>query len=147
MYFVKLREFLVNNQHVLYQAMGNKSGSNKKTLYFFAMDARKPNILKENIIGKLRRYNAGPIEESDLKYYVMVRDPVLIDTLVKMGVENSRAIYNLDKAELKKIVHNTVCQNIDKKNNNKLLRELADLTKMYGYVKDRADVKPFVVMG
>ena len=47
MYFIKLREFLTENQHLIYQAMENKQDLNKyvgfESIIFFAMDDRKMN--------------------------------------------------------------------------------------------------------
>jgi hypothetical protein len=53
MYFTKLREFLTNNQHIIYQAMDNKTNlkdyNRFETIYFFVVDERKKDIFK---IGK-----------------------------------------------------------------------------------------------
>ena len=50
MYFIKLREFLVENQQLIYQAMENKNDlrlySKFETIYFFAADERNKNIFK-----------------------------------------------------------------------------------------------------
>ena len=47
-YFVKLREFIVENQHLIYQAIENKQDLSiyrgYETIYFFAIDNRKQNI-------------------------------------------------------------------------------------------------------
>ena len=50
MYFIKLREFLVENQQLIYQAMQNKVELDKyrgyESIYFFAVDERNPDLLK-----------------------------------------------------------------------------------------------------
>jgi hypothetical protein len=71
MYFTKLREFITDNQHVIYQAMNNKNNlkiyTKMDTIYFFAVDERKKDILKagksSKIVERLRNYNVGRIKE------------------------------------------------------------------------------------
>lgn len=50
MYFIKLREFIVENQKMIYQAIENKNDLNiyrgYESIYFFAIDNRRPNIFK-----------------------------------------------------------------------------------------------------
>jgi hypothetical protein len=65
LYFVKLRQFIIENQKLIYQAIENNSDlklySNYETIYFFAIDNRKPNIFKigrtQDIIHRLKNYN------------------------------------------------------------------------------------------
>ena len=53
MYFIKLREFLVENQQLIYQAMENKINLDKyrgyDSIYFFAVDERNPELFKIGI--------------------------------------------------------------------------------------------------
>jgi len=87
MYFTKLREFITDNQKIIYQAMNNKKDLKKyngmDTIYFFAADERKPNVLKpgkaSKIIERLRNYNVGRIKEVELKYLALVKNPLLIE--------------------------------------------------------------------
>ena len=50
MYFIKLREFITENQKLIYQGMENKNDlrlySKFETIYFFAADERNKNIFK-----------------------------------------------------------------------------------------------------
>ena len=63
MYFIKIREFLVENQQLIYQAMENKVDLDKyrgyDSIYFFAVDERNPELIKigktKDIILRLRR--------------------------------------------------------------------------------------------
>jgi phage anti-repressor protein len=71
MYFIKLREFMVENQKMIFQAMENKNDLTMyrgyDSIYFFAVDERKPNIFKvgrtHDIIQRLRNYNVGRIKK------------------------------------------------------------------------------------
>lgn len=85
MYFVKLREFITENQHLIYQAFENKNDLKKysgyDSIYFFAIDNRKINWKvgnTSNIVNRLRNYNVGRIKEIDLKYLAIVKNPLLI---------------------------------------------------------------------
>ena len=86
MYFVKLRQFIVENQNLIYQAMENKIELKKyvgyETIYFFVMDDRKPELLKlgrtKDIVQRLRNYNVGRIKEVELKYLALVKNNLLI---------------------------------------------------------------------
>lgn len=92
MYFTKLREFITDNQHVIYQAMNNKNDlkiyNGKDTIYFFAADERKNDILKpgkaSKIVDRLRNYNVGRIKEVQLKYLALVKNPLLIEKCIKI---------------------------------------------------------------
>jgi len=60
-YFSKIREFITENQNILYQAMEKnidlKKYSTFETIYFFAVDERYPDVFKigrtNNIIKRL----------------------------------------------------------------------------------------------
>ena len=95
MYFIKLREFITENQKLIYQSMENyedlKKYSNFETIYFFAVDERKQNIFKIgrtiDIIKRLRNYNVGRIKEVDLKYLALVKNAVLIENCMKLNLK------------------------------------------------------------
>jgi phage anti-repressor protein len=77
-YFIKIREFIFENQDIIYQSMTNydelKKYRNLETIYFFAVDKNYNDIFKigrtKDIINRLRVYNVGRINEIDLKYLV-----------------------------------------------------------------------------
>jgi phage anti-repressor protein len=76
LYFIKLRQFLTDNHELIYQAVENKEEldiySGYESIYFIAIDERKPDILKvgrtNDIVKRLRNYNVGRIKDVDLKY-------------------------------------------------------------------------------
>jgi len=93
-YFVKLREFLVENQKIIYQSIENKEDLKKygkfESIYFFVVDERKKNFFKVgrtiDIINRLRNYNVGRIKV-DLKYFAIVKNALLIENCIKFNLE------------------------------------------------------------
>ena len=69
-YFIKLREFITENQHLIYQAVTNNTDlnnyTNMESIYFFAVDDRKFNFKigrTKDIIKRLQNYNVGRIKD------------------------------------------------------------------------------------
>ena len=158
-YFVKLREFLTENQKLIYQSMTNydelKKYSGYETIYFFAVDERKPNIFKigrtNNIIQRLRNYNVGRIKEIDLKYLVVVKNSVLIENCIKLKLEqnqliNNREIYLVNIDKLKKIIDNCYCKYVSNKQNTNLYEEISNLLGLYSYTKNKIHIKPYIII-
>ena len=158
-YFVKLREFLTENQRLIYQTMTNydelKKYSGYETIYFFAVDDRKNDIFKigrtNNIINRLRNYNIGRIKEIDLKYLVLVKNSVVIEKCMKLKLErkqliNNREIYSVEPTKLKKIIDECYCKYISKKENNKLYEEISNLLGLYSYTKNKIHIKPYIII-
>jgi hypothetical protein len=159
MYFIKLREFIVNNQESIYQTMENKVDLHKynsfETIYFFVIDERKPNILKlgesKKIIERLRNYNVGRINEVELKYLALVKNSLLIEKCVKLKlkkkqvIENSE-IFKIEPKSLKKIIHECYCKYVSSKENEKLYKEIGDIQGLYSYTKDKVNIKPYIII-
>ena len=112
MYFVKLREFLTENQRLIYKSMSNYNELNKyeefEAIYFFAVDERKNDIFKigrtKDILHRLRNYNnnkkkfyffiiillnVGRIREVDLKYLALVKNSILIEKCTGIALHGS----------------------------------------------------------
>ena len=96
MYFVKLREFITENQHLIYQAIENKNDLGKysgyESIYFFAVDNRKMNWKigrTTDIIQRLRNYNIGRIKEVDLKYLAIVKNSLLVEQCIKLKLKKN----------------------------------------------------------
>jgi hypothetical protein len=160
MYFVKLREFVTENQKLIYQSMENydnlKKYSNYETIYFFAVDDRKRNIFKIgrtiDIVKRLRNYNVGRIKEIDLKYLALVKNAVLIENCMKLNLKkyelyNNKEIYAIEPNKIKKIINDCYCKNVSKKNNDDLYEELSNLLGLYSYTKDKIHIKPYIIIG
>jgi phage anti-repressor protein len=158
-YFIKLREFLYENQKLINQAMDKyedlKQYVEFDTIYFFAVDDRK-DIFKigrtNNIINILRSYNVGRIKEVDLKYLALVKNPFIIEKCMKNNMKqnqviNGREIYKIDEKKLKKIIDDCYCKYVSSKQNEQLYNEIADLLGLYNYVKDKVNIKPYIVIG
>jgi len=159
MYFIKLREFMTNNQHVIHQAIDNKNlkDYNKfETIYFFAVDERKQNIFKigqtEHIVNRLRNYNVGKIKEIDLKYFALVKNSYMIEKCMKLKLKKNQVIknkeiYEINPKKLKNIIKECYCKYVSIKENNELYQELSDLLGLYAYTKDKVNIKPYIIIG
>lgn len=151
MYFTKLREFITDNQHVIYQAMNNKNNlkiyTKMDTIYFFATDERKQDILKpgksSKIVERLRNYNVGRIKEVELKYLALVKNPLLKKNQVFSGKE----LFKIDAGQLKKVIDECYCKHVSAKENKDLYEELSSLLCMYVYVKYKLNIKPYIIIG
>lgn len=159
LYFVKLREFLTDNQHIFYQALNNKDILKKyngfSSIYFFAADERNPNILKigqtRKIIERLRNYNVGRIKEVELKYFALVKNPVLVEKCVKVKLKNNELFKNkelfvIEPFKLKKIIDECYCKYVSKDENDELYSEISELLGLYSYVKDKVNIKPYIII-
>jgi hypothetical protein len=127
-YFVKLREFLVENQKSIYQAMKNKDDLKKystyESIYFLAVDDRKKYIFKigrtSDIINRLRNYNVGRIKEVELKYFAIVKNSLLIEKCIKYNLKNKavfdrKEIFHTKPEIIKKIIDDCYCKYVSKK--------------------------------
>jgi hypothetical protein len=160
MYFVKIREFLVENQKTILQAMENKTKLNKfngfESIYFFVIDERNPDIFKIGrtsfIVNRLRNYNVGRINEVDLKYYALVKNSVLIEkcmkhNLIKNQYIKNREIYKVDASTLKQIIDDCYCKYVNNNENKKLYDEIGNLLGLYSFIKDKPKLEPYVIIG
>jgi len=160
MYFIKLRQFIVENQEVLYQALENKDDLRKyegyESIYFFVIDERHPTLLKvgrtRDIIRRLRNYNVGRIKEVDLKYFAIVKNNVLIENCIKIALQKNRfsknkEIYEVDPKLLKKVIDKCYCKHVSSKENEKLYEEISELLGLYAYTKDKVNIKPYIIIG
>jgi len=159
MYFIKLREFIVENQQMIYQAIENKLDLNiyrgYESIYFFAVDTRKPNIFKigrtQDIVNRLRNYNVGRIKEIDLKYFALVNNSLLIEKCIGFRLDKQRLIpdreiFEVDPKKLKKIINECYCKYVSKQQNEELYKEISDLLGLYAYTKNKINIKPYVII-
>lgn len=160
MYFTKLREFMTENQHVIYQAINNKNNlklyNGKDTIYFFAADERKNNIFKagkaSKIVERLRNYNVGRIKEVELKYLALVKNPLLIEKCIKLLLKKNqlysgKELYEVEATKLKKVIYECYCKHVSYKENKQLYDEISTLLGMYVYIKDKLHIKPYIIIG
>ena len=159
MYFIKLREFLVNNQQLIYQAMETKKNLDKyrgyDSIYFFAVDERKPNLLKigktKDIVQRLRNYNVGRIKEIDLKYFALVKNSLLIENCIKLKLKKNqlfenREIFKVEPILLKKLIDHCYCKYVSSQKNEELYQDISHLLGLYSYTKDKINIKPYVII-
>jgi superfamily II DNA or RNA helicase len=159
MYFIKLRQFIVENQKLIYQAMENKMDLNKfngyESIYFFVIDERTPDILKagrtKDIVNRLRNYNVGRIKEVELKYFALVRNSLLIEKCLKFKLKKNQVlenteIFKVDPKILKKVIKECYCKYVSSKENEELYKEISDLLGLYAYTKDKKYIKPYIII-
>jgi|APCry1669192647_1035423.scaffolds.fasta_scaffold18254_1 hypothetical protein len=158
-YFVKLREFLTDNQKLIYQSMTNKDELKKfagyECIYFFAADSKNEKLFKvgstKDIVVRLRNYNVGRIKEVDLKYLSIVKNSKLIEKCIGLKLKSkqfykNREIYEVNPIKLKKIIVDCYCNYVTKKENNTMYDELSQLSGLYSYIKDKKNIKPYVII-
>ena len=158
-YFVKLREFIVENHRMIYQTMTNKDHLEKvvghETIYFFVADERNNTLIKvgstKNIVTRLRNYNVGRVNEVDLRYLAIVKHAKLIENCIKLKLKKNqiyknREIYEIDPKKLKKVIDNCYCKYVSKKENELMYDELSQLIALYGFVKNKVHVKPYIII-
>lgn len=158
MYFVKLREFIVEHQDLIYQSFSNKDALKKyagiETIYFFAVDETK-DFFKigrtSNILQRLRNYNIGRIKEIELKYLVLVKNSRVIEKCIglkldKNRVEQNKEIFKVKPEKIKKIIDECYCQHVNQNEQEELYEDLANLLNLYSYVKNKVNIKPFVII-
>lgn len=157
-YFIKIREFLTEHQHLIYQSMENKntlkSITDFEAIYFFVIDERYPDILKygrtKDIISRLSNYNTGRIKDVDLKYLAIVKNSKLIEQCIKLNTSKhtyiaNREILKIKPELLKSIINKCYCKHVNKKEHENLYEELSVLSGLYSYVKDKKNIKPFII--
>lgn len=159
MYFVKLREFITENQHLIYQAIENKSELEKysgyESIYFFAVDNRKMDWKigrTTDILQRLRNYNVGRIKEIDLKYLAIVKNSLLIEKCVKLKLKKNQVvpnkeIYHVEPKIIKNIVNECYCKYVSENKSKDLYEELSTLLGLYAYTKDKENIKPYIIIG
>lgn len=160
MYFIKLREFLVENQQLIYQAMENKIDLDKyrgyDSIYFFAVDERKPELLKigktKDIVLRLRNYNVGRIKEVELKYFALVKNSLLIENCVKLKLKvnqvfENKEIFRVEPKILKKVIDDCYCKYVSSKKNEEMYEDISHLLGLYAYTRNKIHIKPYVVIG
>ena len=160
-YFIKLREFITDNQKLIYQSLANKDEDLKKfvgyeCVYFFAVDNKyldgfKVGITQSNIVKRLKSYNTGRIKDVELKYLAIVKHSKLIENCIKLQLKdhiliNRREIYIVDPKKLKETIVDCYCKNVSKKEHNDLYDELAELTGFYAFAKKNKNYTPMLII-
>jgi hypothetical protein len=105
----------------------------------------------KDIIQRLRNYNIGRIKEVELKYFAIVKNPLLIENCIKLKLKKeqvyvNKEIYQVNVNKLKKIIDECYCKHVSDKKNKQMYEELATLLDLYAYTKDKIHIKPYVVI-
>ena len=158
-YFIKLREFITENQNLIYQSLENNKDlsvfSNMESIYFFAVDETKFNFKigrTIDIVKRLRNYNVGRIKDVDLKYFALVKNSVVIENCIKLKLKKNqvikgREIYKIEPEKLKKVIHDCYCKYVSRKKNQDMYNDISNLLGMYAYTKNKVNIKPYVIIG
>lgn len=160
-YFIKLREFLVDNQNAINQSMQNVNSLKKfnhfETMYFFVANDKVDNsIIKTGsalgIISRLRGYNTGRIPDVELKYFAVVKNRKLIEQCLKSKLKNNRVysgreLFRVDPEILKTTIEKCYAKYVSKNEDEELYMELAELYGIYAYTKNKQHMKPYVIIG
>ena len=159
MYFIKLREFITENQQVIFQSLENKKELGKyagfESIYFFAVDNRKMDWKvgrSIDIVQRLRNYNVGRIKEVDLKYLAIVKNSLIIEKCIKLKLKknqtvSNKEIYHVEPSIIKQIVSECYCKYVSENTNKDLYEELAELLGMYSYTKGKENIQPYIIIG
>jgi phage anti-repressor protein len=150
-YFIKIRELITRNPGIIYQSIEKQELRKIYSIYFFAADDRKLDLVKvgrtNDIMGRLRVYNTGRIHEGELKYFVLVVNPKLIEKCMKLlllknnQVSNNEELFNITPQKLKKIIDECFSNYVSTKEHEKLYEEAANLLGLYAYARDEIHIK------
>ena len=159
MYFIKIRQFITENQNIIFQSIEKKDELKKlngyEMIYFFALDINHDNIIKigrtNNILQRLRNYNVGRIKEIDLKYLAIVKNYVLVEKCIKLKIKKNqifenKEIYEVNPDKLKKIIDKCYCKFISHEKNEEMYEDISNLISFYSYTKNKKKIKPYVII-
>jgi methyltransferase-like protein len=95
-----------------------------------------------DIVKRLRNYNVGRIKEVDLKYFALVRNPLLIENCIKLTLKDkevipNREIFNITPKKLKKIIDKCYCQNTTDKKNERAKLKNQRFFQFYPYYSNK----------
>jgi hypothetical protein len=58
-----------------------------------------------------------------------------------------KELFKIDPKSLKKVINECYCKYVSAKENKDLYDEISSLLGMYVYVKDKLNIKPYVIIG
>jgi hypothetical protein len=126
------------------------------TIYFFVADKKRPDILKpgkaSKIVDRLRNFNVGRIDDVELKYLALVKNPLLIERCIKQLLKKNqykpnKELFKIEPVDLKNIILKCFTKCASNQENLELYNEISALLGMYSYVKDKPQLKPFIIIG
>jgi hypothetical protein len=158
LYFSKLRQFITENQQLIFQAFENKKTITKalkyESIYFFAVDERKMDFKvgrSNDIVVRLSNYNVGRLPEVDLKYFALVKNSVLLEKCIglklkKHQVIKNKEIYKVDPIDIKQVIEKCYCKFVSKEKNKELYKEISYVIGLFLYTKGKVNIKPYVII-
>ena len=67
--------------------------------------------------------------------------------LKKNQVYSCKELFKINANKLKKIIHECYCKHVSAKENKDLYEEISSLLGMYVYVKDKINIKSYIIIG
>ena len=67
--------------------------------------------------------------------------------LKKNQVFDGKELFEIDSIKLKKVIDECYCKHVSVKENKELYNEISSLLGMYVYVKDKLNIKPYIIIG
>lgn len=126
-----------------------------ETIYFFAVDEKYEDEIKigetRDIIKRLETYNTGRIKEVDLKYLALVKNAKLIENCMQLKMKKYQVfkykeIYKVDPEYIKNVINECYCENVTKEEDDELYEEIGELTKLYGYIRNKKVIHPYIII-
>ena len=65
----------------------------------------------------------------------------------KKQVVSGKELFEIDPKILKKVIDECYCKHVSAKDNKDLYDEISNLLGMYVYVKDKLNIKPYIIIG
>ena len=62
-------------------------------------------------------------------------------------VFSGKELFEIDADKLKKVIDDCYCKHVSVKENKLLYDEISSLLGMYVYVKDKINIKPYIIIG
>ena len=63
------------------------------------------------------------------------------------SLQSGKELFKIDTDKLKKVIDDCYCKHVSVKENKLLYDEISSLLGMYVYVKDKINIKPYIIIG
>ena len=67
--------------------------------------------------------------------------------LKKFQLFEKKEIYQISPNIIKNVIDECYCENVDIKKNKELYENISQLLGLYSYIKDKKNIKPFIIIG
>lgn len=121
-YFILLRKFIDHYKQNISDMILNNATGKHKYMYILLVDKGK-NIFKagrtDNIKKRLKTYATGKLKHPDIKYILIVDDPIAVENCTKIFLKDykykeNKELYKIDIDVMKQVIFD--CALLDRKN-------------------------------